>query len=213
MIKPLSFLVERGRRTPLKIYVLLLGKLWEVRELSLHLLLLTCLQLKIILMPPWPSVKSGMADRSLLDHSKCTVSNTPNPRSYIPVKLHFSPLLPSTYEVIALNSDTKKKKIIQLNFIVLDLASCSCLFDSSLSFDSVTHHSNYYCTLPPTSKVVPSKRAGDVEITQVGYFLVKRFHVPMCLRFIPFHSDFLSLITLFIYLLDFLGAGFEIEPL
>lgn len=83
----------------------------------------------------------------------------------------------------------------------------------SLSFDSVTHHSNYYCTLPPNSKVVPSRRAGDVEITQVGYFLVKRLHVPMCLRVIPFHSDFLSLITLFIYLLDFLGAGFEIEPL
>lgn len=83
--------------------------MWEVRELSLRLLLLTCLQLKIILMPPWPSVNSGMADRSLLDHSKCTVSNTPNPRSYIPVKLNFSPLLPSTYEVIVLNSDTKKK--------------------------------------------------------------------------------------------------------
>lgn len=93
------------------------------------------------------------------------------------------------------------------------MASCSCFFETSLSFDYVTHHSNYYCTLPSTRKVIPSRRAGDIEITQVGYFLVKKLPVPMCLRFIPFHSDFLSLINLFIYLLEFLGAGFEIEPL
>lgn len=193
----------------MKIYVLLLGKLWEVRELSLHLLLLTCLQLQVIFMPkghilgchtyfaPLHSLVSSLVWWT--DHSwiRVSVSNTQFPRSYISIKYHFSPCLPSTCEVRVLNSDIKN--VVQLNFIVLDLASYSCLFEISLGFDSVTHHRNYYCTSPPTCKMVPSLRAGDVEVTQVGCFLMERLHPLMSLRFILFHSDFLSLINLCIY--------------
>lgn len=69
------------------------------------------------------------------DHSwiRVSVSNTQFPRSYISIKYHFSPCLPSTCEVRVLNSDIKN--VVQLNFIVLDLASYSCLFEISLGFD------------------------------------------------------------------------------
>ena len=98
---------------PLKIYILLLGREKESKGLCLHLLLLSCLQLKIILMPNgifwgiifccsfWSTVKSwGQTHRSFEDYSKCTISNMVPSRSSIPVKLHFPSLLLITCKII-----------------------------------------------------------------------------------------------------------------
>lgn len=54
--------VERAAETPSQIYVLLFSRWWEVRELILHLRLLSCLQLKVILV-----------QSSILFSSDCTV--------------------------------------------------------------------------------------------------------------------------------------------
>lgn len=52
----LSFLVERGKRTPLQIYVLLFGKQGKSNNF-LYLFLLNYLQLKIILTSKWQTLR------------------------------------------------------------------------------------------------------------------------------------------------------------